>query len=311
MHNRINNVGVRKCRRSGDDAVKPAKFDYFAPTTVDEALDLLARHGADAKLLAGGQSLVPVLNFRLARPAVVIDLNRVAALAFIEERGEAVAIGAMTRQRAIERSDVIAGRIPLLHEATRLIGHLPIRTRGTIGGSLANADPAAEDPAVAAALDATMVLRSRRGPRRVPAREFFRGLLTTALEPDELLCEIEFPAARNGVGAAFAEISRRHGDFALAGVGAQLRMENGRAAEVRLAACGVGPGPVRLRAAEAIAAQDGPTARSIAAAAEAAAREVAPGSDVHASADYRRHLARAMTQRALAEAARRATGARP
>ncbi|MGE0747464.1 MAG: xanthine dehydrogenase family protein subunit M [Rhodospirillales bacterium] len=290
--------------------MKPAKFDYHAPTTVEEVLDLLAQHGTEAKLLAGGQSFVPVLNFRLARPAVVIDLNRVDGLAFIEERGDTVAIGAMTRQRRVERSEVVARRLPLLHDATRWIGHLPIRTRGTIGGSVANADPAAEDPAVVRALDATMVVRSRRGERKVPAADYFRGLLTTAIEPDELLCAIEFPVAPPGAGATFAEISRRHGDFALAGVGAQLVMAGGRVGEVRLAACGVGPGPVRLAAAEAIVARDGLTEKAMDAAADAAASEVAPSGDVHASADYRRRLTRAMTRQALAAAAARATGAR-
>lgn len=289
--------------------MKPARFDYHAPTTVEEVLELLAQHGSDAKLLAGGQSFVPVLNFRLARPAVVIDLNKVSGLAFIEDRGDTVAIGAMTRQRTIERSDVVARRLPLLHDATKWIGHLPIRTRGTIGGSVANADPAAEDPAVVRALDATIVIGSRRGERRVAAADYFRGLLTTAIEPDELLCAIEFAAAPAGARTAFAEIARRHGDFALAGVGAQIVMNGSAVGEVRLAACGVGPGPVRLKAAEAIVARDGLAAAPMDAAADAAAREVAPSGDVHASADYRRRLTRAMTRQALASAASRATGA--
>lgn len=288
--------------------MKPAKFDYCAPESVAEVLEALRSRGAEAKLLAGGQSLVPLLNFRLSRPAILVDLNRTSELAFIRDEGDHITIGAMTRQRTIEESEIVRGRAPLLWEATRNIGHLPIRSRGTIGGSLANADPAAEDPAVAIALDFTMVVASHRGRRRIPAQDFFRGLLTAALEPDELLVEIDVPVAPKGSGAAFEEISRRRGDFALAGVAAQVVVADDRRVSARLAACGVGAGPVRLRGAEAIVARDGLTDKAIDAAAAAAAGEVSPSSDIHASADYRRKLASAMTRRALHRAARRAAG---
>jgi len=288
--------------------VKPPQFDYHAPGSIEEAVTLLGSYGGDAKVLAGGQSLIPVLNFRLARPGVLIDINRIGALSFIREADGGVAIGATTRQRMIEGSDIVGRRAPLLADATRLIGHLPIRTRGTIGGSLSHADPAAEDPAVVTALDATMVALSKRGERRVPASGFFRSLLTTALEPDELLVRIEFPPTPAGTGTAFVEISRRHGDFALAGVAAQVTLAGDRASEVRLAACGAGPGPIRLAAAEKIVRDGGASAASIEAAAAAAAAGVEPTSDVHASAAYRRDLVRAMTRRALERAVARAAG---
>ena len=286
--------------------MKPAKFDYFAPESVAEALELLRAHGGDAKILAGGQSLMPVMNFRLARPAAIIDINNIGELAFIREDGEGVAIGALTRQRAIERSDLVRRRTPLLAEATQFIGHLPIRSRGTIGGSLANADPAAEDPALALALDATMVLASHRGERRVAARDFFTGLLETAIAEDELLTGIEFPATPAGEGWGFREISRRHGDFALAGVAARITVAEGRIAAAHLAACGVGPGPLPLVAAAAALAGQEPSDAAIDAAAECAAGEIDPMSDVHASAAYRRELVRAMTARALHDARERA-----
>ena len=286
--------------------MKPPKFDYFAPTSLDEALTLLS-DGGDSRVLAGGQSLIPVLNFRLARPERLVDLNRVPGLSFIEDRDDHIAIGAMTRQRQIGTSDLVEKHAPLLFEATQLIGHLPTRTRGTIGGSLANADPAAEYPAVATALDCTMVLKSASGERRLGARDFFVDLLTTAIEPGEVLAAVEIPKIAPNSGWAFQEIARRHGDFALAGVAAQLTVDGDRIAEIRLAACGVGPGPVRLEAAERIILHEGVSDKAIDAAGTAAATEVSPGSDVHASSDYRRELTRAMTGRALREAWARAT----
>ena len=288
--------------------MKPPRFDYHAPESLDEALDLLADSGPDARILAGGQSLVPVLNFRLARPQVLIDINRIPELAGIEDRGDRLVIGAMTRQREIETSDSVARALPLLHEATRYVAHLPIRTRGTVGGSIANADPAAEDPAVAAALEATMVCRSRRGERRIAAAGFFIDVLTTALEPDEMLVAVEFPGIPDGAGAAFAEISRRDGDFALAGVAAQITVSNGRVSDARIAACGVGPAPMRFRNAEEILLDSAGEPETMDAAADAVAASCDPHDDVHASAAYRRQLAAAMTRRALIGAHARAGG---
>jgi CO/xanthine dehydrogenase FAD-binding subunit len=290
------------------DTMKPAVFQHFAPTAINEVLSLLREHAPDARVLAGGQSLVPLMNFRLSRPSILIDLNNVEDLAYIRDDGKALAIGAMTRERAIENSDLVRRAAPLLHEATSYIAHLPIRSRGTIGGSLANADPAAEYPAVSVALDFDMVIRSARGERKVGARDFFIGLLTTAMEPDELLVEIIVPKAPPRSGSAFVEIARRHGDFALAGVAAQITYSGDHVAAVRMAACGVGPGPLRLSDAEDIIMRDGLNDATARRAAKAAADEVDPSNDLHASASYRRHLTGIMASRALLRAGERARG---
>jgi aerobic carbon-monoxide dehydrogenase medium subunit len=286
--------------------VKPPKFDYHAPRTVDEAVALLARYGGDAKPLAGGQSLVPLLNFRLARPAALIDLNRIAALAGIRETDGQVAFGAMTRQRAVEFSPVVARRLPLLAEATRWVGHLPIRSRGTIGGSIAHADPSAEYPAVLTALGGTVVARGPKGERVLTSAELFETYLTTTLGPDEMLTEVRLPAMPAGAGWAFEEFARRHGDFAIVGIAAALWRDGGRWT-ARLATAGAGPVPVRLRGAEEIIARDGVGDGAVAAAAARAAELVQPDGDIHASADYRRNLTRVLTARALKKAIGRAT----
>jgi carbon-monoxide dehydrogenase medium subunit len=281
--------------------MKPPKFDYHAPRTVDEAVALLARYGGDAKPLAGGQSLVPLLNFRLARPAALIDLNRIPALAGIREADGHVVFGAMTRQRAVEFSPLVARKLPLLAEATRWVGHLPIRSRGTIGGSIAHADPSAEYPTVLAALDGTVIARGRKGERELTAGALFETYLTTTLAPDELLTEVRLPVMRDGAGWAFEEFARRHGDFAIVGVAAAVWREGGRWS-ARLATAGAGPVPVRLRPAEDIIARDGAGDASVEAAAARAAELVQPDSDLHASADYRRNLTRVLTARALRKA---------
>lgn len=262
--------------------MRPAAFDYRAPRSVPEALELL-RANPDAKLLAGGQSLVPVLNFRLAAPPLLIDLNRIAALAGIREDAEGgLAIGAMTRNRDIEKSELVRRRNPLLHAAMPYIAHAPIRNRGTIGGSLAHADPAAELPAVCVACEATMTLAGSRGERVVAASDFFRGLFTTALEADEILTAVRFPAWR-ARGFAFLEVSRRHGDFAIVGVAA---------VDDRVVIFGAEDAP-RLFALG---------GKSPADAARLAAKEIEPRSDHHASADYRRELVEVLTRRALTQA---------
>jgi carbon-monoxide dehydrogenase medium subunit len=292
--------------------MKPPRFDYHAPQSVEEAIELLVRYGGDAKALAGGQSLMPMLNFRLARPAALIDLNRIAALAYVREDDGTIAFGAMTRQRTIEFSTVVGRRLPLLREATRWVGHLPIRSRGTIGGSLAHADPSAEYPAVLTALDGEVVAQGPRGRRALRGGELFETYLTTRLAPDELLVEVRLPAMPAGAGYAFEEFARRHGDFAIVGIAAMVVAENGRCRTARLATAGAGPVPVRLRAAEEILERDGLGAEAVAAAATRAAELVRPDSDVHASADYRRHLTGVLTGRALARAIERAQGpARP
>jgi carbon-monoxide dehydrogenase medium subunit len=289
--------------------MKPPRFDYHAPADVDEAIALLGHYGGDAKLLAGGQSLVPLLNFRLTRPAALIDLNRIASLAYVREADGHVALGAMTRQRALEVSPVVATRAPLLREATRWVGHLPIRSRGTIGGSIAHADPSAEYPAVLIALDGEVIVRGPRRQRVIRAADLFQTYLTTTLAPDEVLVEVRLPALEGGSGWAFEEFARRHGDFAIVGVAAVLVGEGTgsevRCRQARLATAGVAPVPVRLREAEAILEREGIGDASIAAASAAAATAVSPDSDVHASADYRRHLTGVLTTRALRRARER------
>ena len=290
--------------------MRPAPFEYFAPRTVEDALDLLARHGGDAKLLAGGQSLVPMMNMRLVRPAVVVDLNRVAALGNVREEAGRLRLGALVRQHALERDGRIAATAPLLAEAAPLIGHLQTRARGTVGGSLVHADPAAELPACMIALDAVFHLRSRRGQRACAARDFFRGLLATTLEPDELLAEIEVPGAsvpRPGHG--FAEIARRHGDFALAGACAVLALdEAGVCRHARLVIFGVGDGPHLARATAALVGER-PSAARLAEVGRATAGEIDARGDLHATSEYRRRVAAGLAARALGSAAARAEAA--
>jgi len=284
--------------------VKPARFAYHAPATVDEAVALLTRYGGEAKLLAGGQSLMPLMNFRLARPAALIDLNAIASLGYIREADGQVRFGAMTRQRAIEFSPVVRRRLPLLAEATALVGHLPIRSRGTIGGSLAHADPSAEYPAILAALDGVVVARGPRGERTLQASELFQSYLTTSLAPDEILVEVRLPAMPEGAGFAFEEFSRRHGDFAIVGIAATL-VRHGERCTARLVTAGAGPVPRRLRQAEEILEREGLSDAVIDAAARRAATLVEPDTDIHASAAYRRNLTRVLTGRALRRAAAR------
>jgi CO/xanthine dehydrogenase FAD-binding subunit len=287
--------------------VKPAKFDYHAPASVDEALALLVRYGGEAKILAGGQSLVPLLNFRLSRPAALIDINRIPSLAYIRAHDGEVRVGAMTRQRTIEFAPEIAERIPLLTEATRWVGHLPIRSRGTIGGSLAHADPSAEYPAVLTALGGSVVARGPKGERVIASAELFQSYLTTRLEADEILVEVRMPAPPAGAGYAFEELARRHGDFALVGIAAVIVRQGDRCAMARLATSGAGPVPLRLRAAEEILERDGLGDAAIEAAARRASELVDPDGDIHASADYRRHLAGVLTQRAIKRALAKAS----
>jgi carbon-monoxide dehydrogenase medium subunit len=276
--------------------VKPAPFHYARPADLGEAIALLAEHGTDAKLLAGGQSLVPMLNMRLVRPAVLVDLNGIRALERIAPAPDGgLVIGALARHTDVVASPIVCERAPLLADAARHVGHTAIRNRGTVGGSVAHADPAAELPAALVALDATFALVSPRGRREVGAGDFFRGLLATALADDEILTDITVPATSAGWG--FAEIARRPGDFALAGVAAVLS-----AGAARVVAFGVGDRPVRCLAAEATLRGSARDDAAAARAGAAAAADTAPMDDVHASAEYRRHLATVMTERALLHA---------
>ncbi|MFQ5471906.1 MAG: FAD binding domain-containing protein [Dehalococcoidia bacterium] len=287
--------------------MKPASFDYHDPATLDEAVSLLGRLGDDVKILAGGQSLIPLLNMRLARPAALVDLGKVTELDYIREDNGAIAIGALTTQRTVERSQLVRDQLPVLHEATRLIAHPQIRNRGTIGGSLAHADPAAEYPAVALLLDAQFKIRSASGERTVSATDFFVTYLTTSLDTADILIEIRFPVLPDGIGWSFIEMTRRHGDFALAGAGVTMAVSNGRCSEARIVLFGVDATSVRAKGAE--QALDGHelSEELIESAAQIARDEVGePLSDNHASAEFRRHLAGVMTARALIEAAVRA-----
>jgi carbon-monoxide dehydrogenase medium subunit len=305
-------------RNRADDAcfvlehgiVKPPRFEYHRAGSVDEVVALLAEHADEAKVLAGGQSLVPLLSLRLARPAHLVDINRLADLATIEN-GNGVRFGATVRHRAIERSPAVRAANPLLAHAVEFIGHAAIRNRGTIGGSIAHADPAAELPAVLLALDGEVEARSARGTRTVPASALFDGFLTTTLEPDELLAAVRVPSLPAGTGWSFQEFSRRSGDFAIVGVASTLRLDKGgKIAEARLAFSGVDQVPVRAGDAESLLAGATPSDELWKSAAQAAAAPLEPGSDIHGSTAYRKHLAAVLAERALREAHARAGGAR-
>ncbi len=291
--------------------MKPPRFDHVAPATLAEAIALLEQHGEEAKIIAGGQSLMPLLNMRLARPGILIDLNRIPGLDYIREADGALMIGGLAREQAIGRSPLVESRLPLLRAATQLIGHPQIRNRGTIGGSLAHADPAAEYPATALALDAELRATGPGGERRIAACDFFLGLLTTALEPTEILTEVRFPLPTPRTGWSVLEMARRRGDFALAGVALTWTLgANGACSAARIALFGVAGMPVRARGAEAMLVGQKPDQGLIEQVGRKVEEEVAePMSDIHATAEYRRHLAGVLTRRGLAEAISRAQGA--
>jgi aerobic carbon-monoxide dehydrogenase medium subunit len=282
--------------------VKPAKFDYHRPATIDEAIAVLGRYQGEARVLAGGQSLVPMMNFRLATPAGIIDLNRIPGLAEVTAADGIVAIGAMARQRRLEFDPLVALRLPLLSEALRWVGHLPTRTRGTIGGSIAHADPAAEIPMVLQALTGEVVVRGPQGTRRIGAPDLFLAPLTTSLNPDEILTEVRLPAMPANASYAIEEFARRKGDFAIAAIAAVVVRDGERCMTARLATAGIGPVPVRLREAEVILEERGLGEAAVAAAAERAAELVEPMADHNASADFRRHLTGVLTRRAVVKA---------
>jgi len=279
--------------------MKPAPFEYHRPASLAEAFDLLDRYGEDGRLLAGGQSLVPALNLRLAAPRAVIDINRVPDLDGIRVTPEGLVIGALARQEALERSPLVREHAPLIAAAVPHVGHAAIRARGTVGGSLALADPAAELPACAVALEATVRVGRRGGHRDVGADDFFRGVYTTALAPGEVVTELRVPRPAPGWRWGFQELARRHGDFALAGLAAGARMEAGVLAETRLVFFGVGTRPVRARGAEAALAGRRAEEATLAAAGRALETDLDPPGDVHGSPALRRHLARVLLARVL------------
>ena len=283
--------------------MKLPPVEYEAPTTVAEAIDLLAEYLDEASVLAGGQSLIPLLALRLARPAVLIDINGLAELAGVSQANGQVAIGAMTREYLAEESEVVAGAVPLLAAALPFIGHEAIRNRGTIGGSLAHADPAAELPAVARALDAEFVVRGPAGERVIPAAQWFEGYLTTSRRPDELLVEVRFPAAGQGTGVSFQEVARRHGDFAIVGLAVSLVLSGGVISDARLAFAGVSYVPVRAAAAEDLLVGERPSTELFDEAARRATEDIDPPADLHGSSDYRKTVAAAIVRRGLRAAA--------
>ena len=286
--------------------MKLPSVEYEAPPTVAAAVDLLAEHQDEASVLAGGQSLIPLLALRLARPALLIDINGLQELSGVAASNGWVAVGAMTREYVAEDSKTIADSVPLLAAALPLIGHEAIRSRGTIGGSLAHADPAAELPAVARALDAEFVVRGPSGERVIPAADWFEGYLTTSRRADELLVEVRFPAAAPGTGVAFHEVARRHGDFAIAGLAASLTLSDGAISDARLAFAGISDVPVRAAGAEDLLRGEIPSAQLFDEASRRATEGIDPPADLHGSSEYRKRVAAALVRRGLQAAAENA-----
>lgn len=286
--------------------MKPPRFEYHRPATLDEALELLGRYGADAAILAGGQSLIPMMSMRLAMPGVLIDVNRVAGLSGIRRVNGTFVIGALTRHRDVEQSADLLEAQPALPDAVSHIGHVTIRNRGTVGGSLAHADPSAELGTAGLALGVDVLLRGARGDREMPLDDFFLGSFSTAIQEGELLTQIRVPSRRSGEGAAFIELARTHGNFAVAAVCAHVRLVDGVVADARIALGGVAPTPVRAREAEEALVGSEPTAVAFGAAAEAIDASIRPTDDVQATAAYRRQVVKVLAGRALETATARA-----
>lgn len=288
--------------------MKPAPFEYHAPDSLEAALELKAQHGEEGKALAGGQSLIPAMNFRVAQPSLLIDLNNIPELRYIKKPNGAVHVGAMTLQATAEHDPLVAKHAPLLHEAIPNIAHSQIRNRGTVGGSLAHADPASELPVIALALGARFRAQSKTAERWIEARDFFAGLFATSLQPDEFLVEIAFPEMPAGTGYCFTEVARRHGDYAMAGLAALLTLDaNGKIAAAKLVYLNVGDGPLQAAQAEASLVGKQPDAAAFKEAASIASQnDMSPYGNVHATPEYQRHLSAVLTERALATAAQRA-----
>jgi carbon-monoxide dehydrogenase medium subunit len=287
--------------------MKPAPFEYHVPDSLEQALELKSQKADDAKMLAGGQSLVPAMNFRVVQPSVLIDLNRVHELSFIRKEGETIRIGAMTRERQLELDVSIAKHIPLLTEATPFIAHPQIRNRGTIGGSIVNADPAAELPVLMLALNARLKAKNISGERWVDAQDFFAGMFTTALTPDEILVEIELPFMSSNTGWSFMEVAPRAGDYALMGVAALVTLEGEKCKQAKLVYLNAGDGPVDAKeAAQMLQGETLNDALIKSAAVLASEKEINPFGNVHTSPEFQRHLANVLTKKALRQATQRA-----
>ena len=289
--------------------MKPMPFEYHPTTTLSETTALLSELGDDGRVLAGGQSLVPLMNFRLAQPEHLVDINGVQELAYIRSKNGRVSVGALARQATVERSAEVRRQVPLLAEALGFVAHPPVRHRGTVVGSIAHADPAAEMPAVAVALGARVTLASASGERTLSAEEFFLGPFETAIRPGELVKEVDYPAAGASTGSAFVEFARRHGDFAIAGAAVWLALEGARVSDVRVVLCGVGPRPLRAHAAEERLRGCVPDEAVIDEASEAAVRGLEPSGDIHGSSEYRVRVARVQARKAITAATDRAGAA--
>jgi carbon-monoxide dehydrogenase medium subunit len=298
----------------------PAPFDYHAPTTVDEALALLARLGDTAKILAGGQSLIPAMRFRLASPEVLVDLNRISELAYLEERGDHLAIGALTREHVLERSPIVAASYPLLLDAAKVIADPLVRNKATVGGNLAHADPANDHPAAMLAYGAQIIARSPTGNRTIAIDDLFVGLFETSLQPGEILVEIRIPKPTATSGGAYLKVERKVGDYAVAAVAVQLELGGPSGTHgapgthirhVRIGLTNVSPVPQRAKAAEAALIGKPPTDDVLEAAGQAAAAECDPSADLRGQVDYKRDLVRVLTKRAVRRAIQRAHGGRP
>jgi CO/xanthine dehydrogenase FAD-binding subunit len=278
--------------------MKPAQFEYIAPTTVDAVVEALVAANGEGKVLAGGQSLLPLLNFRMARPAVLIDLNGIKELSFIELRGESVVIGALTRHRELEHSPLIASSLPVMSAAMRHVAHLAIRNRGTIGGSLSHADPAAELPMMAVFYGASLMVQGPAGRRTIAAKDFFVDALTNCLEPEDIVVEIEFPIPQHD-GWAFEEVARRFGDFALASIAVSIRRGPSGIGDARVAVMGVADTSLRLEHVEKQLCEIDVDGRTPDRFSEWVVSSVTPNSDLHASAEYRKHLLGELAKRAM------------
>jgi carbon-monoxide dehydrogenase medium subunit len=288
--------------------MKPAPFEYHVPDSLEQALGLMSQHADDAKILAGGQSLVPAMNFRIAQPGMLIDLNRVAELSYVREEGTVIRIGAMSRERHVEFDPSIAKHLPLLHEAAPNIAHPQIRNRGTIGGSIVNADPAAELPVLMLALDARLKVMNVSGERWIDAKDFFIGMFTTAVEPDEILVEIELPFMAERTGWSFMEVAPRAGDYALMGVAAQVTLdEDGKCINAKLVYLNAGDGPVDAKdAAQSLVGEKLDDKLIEAAASMASEKEITPYGNIHVSPEFQTHLAKVLTWKTLKQALQRA-----
>lgn len=290
--------------------MKPAPFEYHAPTSLEQALEFKARYGDDAKLLAGGQSLVPAMNFRIMQPGMLVDLNRMDELSYIHEAGDVIRIGSMSRERHLEFDALIEKHAPLLHEAVPFIAHPQIRNRGTIGGSIVNADPAAELPVLMLALSARLKAKNASAERWIDARDFFVGMFTTALEPDEILVEIEVPFMPANTGWSFMEVAPRAGDYALMGVAVQVMLdETGKCQQAKLVYLNAGEGPIDAQeAAQLLQGETITDALMEDVALHASEKEITPFGNVHTSPEFQRHLAKVLTKKTLKQAIQRAGG---